>query len=315
MAEDFWNGGQDPFTHLTGRERDNADRTSVPSPKIGAPTHIVDARERPELFPARSVPPGVFIVGDPAVLERPLVGIVGTRSASPYGRDVASAFARGLARTGATVVSGGAIGIDAAVHTAVLDDGAPTVAVLPCGADVDYPARHRDLFARIRANGCTVSRFPLGATLLEHWLPWRNRTVAAMCQALIVVEAPERSGSLMTAGFARELGRPVFVVPGPVTGNGFQGSHALIREGATLVDEPGQVAAALGMRSQIRSAPDTDRGGVGDRVLQAVTGLPRSAESIGEETGLPVPDVLHALTLLEIDGEVYRSVEGYARRA
>lgn len=316
MAERFWAGEDDPFVPLTVKERQNAAQTALPlaSPATCGPT-VVDARSRPGLFKVHDCVPGLFLLGDSRALDRPLIGIVGTRSASPYGRDVASMFAQSLAAAGATVVSGGAIGIDAAAHEGALRSGGTTVAVLPCGADVDYPARHRELFSRIRTSGCVLSRFPLGCGLREHWLPWRNKTVAALCQGLIVVEAPDRSGSLMTAGFARDYGVPVFVVPGPVTGSGFKGSHALVRQGATLVDDPGQVIEALGLEPAALVARNDGRDVFESQVLEAVDALPRSAESIGDATGLPVSVVLHALTLLEMDGAVYRCTEGYARRA
>jgi DNA processing protein len=250
-------------------------------------------------------------IGDRSALDAPCVAIVGTRRASPYGRAVARGFAAELARAGVTVVSGGARGIDAAAHEGALDTDGRTVAVLPCGADVDYPSTHGPLLARVRAAGCTVSAYPLGATPQAHWTSARNRVIAALSSAVVAVEVPAESGALHTVVAADELGRQVFVVPGPVNQETFRGSHRLIREGATLVEEPREVLEALGLVGAERG-PRRPQEGLAGAVLAALAGQPQTPEAIVRATGLEPAEVLAALTELELLGEVVRDAGGYA---
>jgi DNA processing protein len=158
--------------------------------------------------------------------------VVGTRRASSYGLEVATALGRGLAAAGVTVVSGLALGIDAAAHRGALDAAGPTVAVLGCGADVAYPRTNRALYARIRENGAVVSELPPGARPARWTFPARNRIMAGIGAVTIVVEAAERSGSLITVGFAQDLGREVCAVPGRVTSLIAAGANQLLLEGA-----------------------------------------------------------------------------------
>ena len=257
----------------------------------------------------------LFVIGDTCSLSRPLIGIVGTRRISTYGKTVCTHFAETMARSGCTIVSGGAIGIDSVAHTAALDAGGPTVCVLPCGVDVAYPARHRDLFQRIKSQGCLMSPFACGELQRDHRLLMRNGIVAELCVALIVIEAPEDSGALITASAARDLGKPVYVVPGPVTQDTFRGSHQLIREGAVLVDSPQEVLKELGVdavsgpQHELLTLSPSER-----TVFETLCGTPLSPESVGNEAQLPVNEVLTALTMLEISGLAVRTVEGYSRK-
>ncbi len=279
--------------------------------KMGVVT--VSGDELPDHFRRDDVPPALFADGDIQALMRPSVGIVGTRRASGYGRAVAAQFAAALSQAGCTIVSGGAIGIDEAVHVATLECGGQSACVLPCGIDVVYPARHRALFDRIRRQGCLLSQFACGSEEQSHRLVMRNRTLAALCQALLVVEAPTDSGALMTATAAREYGRPVFVVPGPVNQDTFCGSHDLIRSGAELAAAPIHVLNALGLAEADRAVRRNATWKESEQaVMTALEGLPLPVESIAQATGLSPAEVMVALTLLEIEGVVLRTSEGYA---
>jgi DNA processing protein len=196
------------------------------------------------LYPAR-----LFDLDDPPALihttappERlaelcgaPAVAVVGTRRASAYGLEVAAAIGRGLAAAGVTVVSGLALGIDASAHRGALEVGGPTIAVLGCGADTAYPRTNRALYGRIRADGAAIAELPPGQQPARWTFPARNRIMAALAHVTVVVEAAERSGSLITAGFAQDLGREVCAVPGRVTARMAAGANQLLLDGAHLV--------------------------------------------------------------------------------
>ncbi|MBV6458178.1 MAG: hypothetical protein HONBIEJF_01303 [Fimbriimonadaceae bacterium] len=254
----------------------------------------------------------LFAWGDVSVLQQPMVGIVGTRRASVYGRAVAQKFAEALGRAGVTVVSGGAQGIDAAAHKGAIEVGGKTVAVLGGGVDRVFPAVHAELFRGIRGSGCLVSQFPIGYPTLMHNFLARNHLIAALSQAVVIVEAPTQSGALSTAHAATEMNRPVFVVPGSIDRDGFRGSHDLIRQGATLVDHPDQVLEDLGIQPVLELAhPATV---LGDRILAALDVDPRRPEAIAESVGMDLSDLLAELTILEIEGKVLRNGIGFAKR-
>ncbi|HEX8105396.1 MAG TPA: DNA-processing protein DprA, partial [Solirubrobacteraceae bacterium] len=182
-------------------------------------------------------PPAVLhVAGDPAALEDPdSVAIVGARKASGYGLEVARSLGRGLSVAGVTVVSGMALGVDSSAHTGALEGAGATVAVLAGGADVPYPASKRGLYARLVERGCVVSELPPGFTAFRWCFPARNRVIAALSRVTVVVEAAERSGSLITVDFAAELGRPVGAVPGQVTSRLAAGTNGLLQQGAALI--------------------------------------------------------------------------------
>jgi DNA processing protein len=223
----------------------------------------------------------IFIAGDGPRFARlvdqrtPAVAIVGTRRASPEGLRVARELGRGLAAAGITVVSGMALGVDSAAHEGALEGGGSTIAVLGCGADVPYPRSKAALYRRIVAEGAVVSEMPPGATPRKWTFPARNRIIAGLAQATIVVEAAQRSGSLITAEFALELGREVLAVPGSVRSWRSDGTNALIRDGATLVRDARDVLdAVLGPEM---AATAQNRGA--ERLVSAPSGLePELAE-------------------------------------
>jgi DNA processing protein len=164
------------------------------------------------------------------------IAIVGARRATPYGLEVAARLAGDLAVRGVTIVSGFARGVDSAAHRAALEAGGRTIAVLGCGIDVVYPPENRRLADAVVARGALVTQFPPGTAPLPYHFPTRNRTLAALALGVVVVEAAERSGSLSTAGFAADLGREVYAVPGKITSPTSAGVHRLLRDGARLVE-------------------------------------------------------------------------------
>jgi DNA processing protein len=191
------------------------------------PQRLLDLVDPPSLLHSTAPPARLAeLCGGPAA------AVVGTRRASSYGLEVATALGRGLAAAGVTVVSGLALGIDAAAHRGALDAGGPTVAVLGCGADVAYPRTNRALYGRIRASGAVVAELPPGARPARWTFPARNRIMAGIAAVTVVVEAAERSGSLITVGFAQDLGREVCAVPGRVTSRIAAGANQLLLEGA-----------------------------------------------------------------------------------
>lgn len=261
---------------------------------------------------AASAPQAVFFWGNRDAVLKPSVAIVGTRGASPYGKAVAIKFAEAFARAGLAVLSGGALGIDAAALQGALDAKGQAVAVLGTGIERVYPRSHAGLFRRIRENGALVSPFAVGVKPRpDHFLA-RNRVVAALSQAVLVVEAPERSGALSTANAAAELNRPVFVVPANVDKITFRGSHELIRQGAILVDHPDQVLEDLRIEP-VRAAKPEAHNEVSSRILQALTTDPKSTEKIAEQTGLEITEVLVELTSLEMAGLVMSEAGGFIR--
>jgi DNA processing protein len=200
------------------------------------------------LLRARPPPRRLRLRGDLGAPVR-RVALVGARATDGYGRDMARGLARGLARAGVSIVSGGALGVDAEAHEGALEAGGHTVAVLGCGVDVAYPASHRDLFARILAGGgALLSELDDGTPGARWTFPERNRLVAALCDAVVVVRAGARSGALITAGQARACGVPLLAVPGDADQELSQGPLALLRAGARLAAEAADVLEVLGIR-------------------------------------------------------------------
>lgn len=259
-------------------------------------------------------PAALFAWGQPEVLHRPAVAIVGTRAATTYGKAVAQKFAESLAGSGLVIVSGGALGVDAAAHKGALAAEGSTIAVLASGIDRVYPSMHGPLFQRIRESGCLVSQFAAGTRTSRYRFLIRNHLVAALSLGVLVVEAPEKSGALVTAHAAVEMGRPVFVVPANVDNLNFRGSHALIRDGAALVDHPDQVLQALGMSASRQQAPAVALTEQQRQIVETLIGDPVSPEIIVSKTGLPPEVVLSELTMLELDGIVIQDLGRYAKR-
>lgn len=269
----------------------------------------VDRRQRPEAHP----PLVLWVVG-PARLDDIAdrgAAIVGTRAATAYGEHVAADLAAGLAGRDVAVVSGGAYGIDGAAHRAALSAEGYTVAVLAGGIDVPYPAGHTALLRGIGEQGLAVSEYPPGVRPARHRFLTRNRLVAALAGATVVVEAGARSGAANTAAWAGALGRAVCAVPGPVTSSASVGCHVLLRAGAHVVTRAEDVVELVGRAGEL--APDESRpahllDGVSDTEQRVYDALPargaRTVDEIAVASGLPPTQVLGPLALLEISGLV-----------
>ena len=299
---------------LTDRERDlarKADNSLIDGLLITG-VQVLEASEMPDHFQETpGTTPGLFSWGDPSLLDTICVAIIGTRGASTYGKACALKFSEALAGEGVTIVSGGAMGIDTAAHEGALNVGGSTIAVLPSGIDVPYPAVNANLFDRIKTSGCLLSQFAVGRKAQFHSPLIRNVTVSALCQAVVVIEAPGKSGSIHTAGQAAEMGREVFVVPGPIDRPSFIGSHNLIRDGATLIWHPDQVLESIGMDRMKRKKKPTVQGNAG-KILSVLTSDSIPAERIVELSELDAQVVLSELTMLEMDGLVFRNAGGYS---
>jgi DNA processing protein len=243
------------------------------------------------------------------------VAIVGARASTGYGEHVAMDFAAGLTSRGYTVVSGGAYGIDGMAHRATLSCGGMTVAVLAGGIDQLYPAGHDELLRQIIAAGVVVSEVSPGGAPTRWRFLQRNRLIAAMAGATVVIEAGYRSGSLNTATHARELDRPIGVVPGPITSGSSAGCHRLLRTNpaATLVTNVAEVAELLGAGTPGERFDDKDSDTV-VRILDSMSqSSPRTVDDIAAKAGIDVTTVSSALGSLEADGRVSRSNERWRK--
>ncbi len=194
-------------------------------------------------------PPRLYVQGRVELLERPGIAVVGTRQHSVYGRDATASFVVGLVRAGYTIISGLARGIDSIAHRTALEAGGDTVAVLGTGLDVPYPPEHEDLFRAIVERGCLVTEFPPGTPPLKYHFPQRNRIIAGLARGVLVVEAPEKSGAMITAEYALEEGKEVFAVPGPIHNPTSVGTNRLIQDGAALVTSVADILHVLESRT------------------------------------------------------------------
>jgi DNA processing protein len=256
-------------------------------------------------------------VGDTSLLRRPCVAIVGTREATPYGLRSARALAGALAAAGATVVSGMARGIDAAAHVAALDSRGGTIAVLGAGIDVPYPPSHRRLHQRIAADGLLLSESAPGARPNRGSFPSRNRIIAAISTATIVVEAGHKSGALITARDALDLGRTVAAVPGPIDAPGSAGSNLLVRDGAIVIAAPDDALALVGLSPGTPGADSPRRRATLSAeeasVFDALSRRPLDADAVVDATGLAPGRCAAALSTLELAGLIECAAGGEFR--
>jgi DNA processing protein len=230
-----------------------------------------------------------------------------------YGKACAIKFAEAFARAGVTVVSGGAVGIDAAAHEGALQAGGATAAVLATDVVTQYPAANAGLFLRIRQSGTLVSQFAIGSSAADHKFIIRNGLLATLSDALVVIECPPKSGSLHTAGFAADFGKQVFVVPGRIDQTNFFGGFDLVRDGATLAYNPDQVLEALQIESRGPASVAAVAQGTAGRILDCLGVDPISPERLGELTGLPPAELATELTMLELEGAVRKEAGGYVK--
>jgi DNA processing protein len=249
----------------------------------------------------------------------PAVAIVGTRTPTPYGREIAHALAAEFAMAGICVVSGLARGIDSDAHLGALSRGA-TIAVLPGGIDVCYPSSNRELYARIPAGGALVAEHEPGTGTHKHRFTHRNRLIAALSLATVVVQAGERSGALSTARHALAIGRDVFAVPGDIRADVSAGPHELLRDGAAPCTCAGDVIARIAVELERENAV-RDLGGLPDElpddqraVLDLLGKQTMSAGTIGAAAGFDGAALARALTWLELEGWIARGPGGTVRR-
>jgi len=270
-------------------------------------------------------PPVLYCDGSLEPGDRQAVAIVGSRQATPYGLRVTDALARELSRLGFTIVSGFARGIDAAAHRAALASGGRTVAVLGCGLDVDYPSGHASLRTEIAGSGAVLTEFAPGTAPFATNFPRRNRIISGLALGVVVVEAAEDSGSLITARLALEQGREVFAVPGPIDAPTSRGPHGLLKQGAKLVETVDDIVEELLPQLETMRTPlsqDFVATGAGRRrpfapkppdlspeeqvVLRVIGREPRHLDDLTEQSRLPAAEVTRILLGLELKALVHQ---------
>jgi len=277
--------------------------------ELGASLLTCESDDYPKGLLDLDFPPAcLFVLGDASCLVRRCVSIVGSRASSPYGLDMSSRIAEGLAARGVCVVSGLAVGVDSAAHEGALRIGGLTAAVLGCGIDVPYPRRNRELRGRIvESGGAVVTEMPPGAEPSRDAFPRRNRLVAALSLLTVVVGASDSSGALITADWAAELGREVAGVPGSVRDPFNRGAHKLIREGAHVVDSAESAFALIGLTGDESPQRDLDLASLAPherQVWSLLSHRPTHIDWLGDEAGLSASALATALTVLMARGLV-----------
>ncbi|WP_296654772.1 DNA-processing protein DprA [Paraburkholderia sp.] len=291
-----------PFAALAAAAGSEAARAAVAAPTPGfadqfetlnawcatpgnALVTLADPAYPPRLLAMPDPPPLLYVQGRLGLLHARSIAVVGSRSATPQALEDAARFARAFATAGATVVSGLALGVDGAAHRGALDERGGTAAVVGTGADLVYPRTHRALAAQIAQRGAILSEWPLGTPARSANFPQRNRLIAALVEGVVIVEAAMRSGSLITARLANEMGRDVFALPGSIHAPLARGCHRLIKEGAQLVESPEEVLEALGIQLPAARAAPT---------VPAAPAAP-APRSVGESIAQPVRAATHEL--------------------
>jgi DNA processing protein len=270
---------------------------------------LADADYPSQLLATADPPLLLWLQGRRELLAMPSLAIVGSRSPTAQGGDNARAFARALARAGYTIVSGLALGVDAAAHEGALDAEGATIAVVGTGLDQVYPRRNEKLAARLlSANGLIVSEYSLGTPVLPANFPKRNRIIAGLTRGCLVVEAAVQSGSLITARQAVEAGREVFAIPGSIHSPQARGCHALIRQGAKLVESAEDILEELPpLGTKVAAAPEAVETPHEQQALLEAMGFdPVSLDALMARSGWPAAELSAALLELELDGEVAR---------
>jgi DNA processing protein len=275
---------------------------------------IGDERYPAGLLDLRFPPRVLWAIGDLDTLRPPVVAIVGTRKATPYGMRATREIAGALARAGACVISGMARGIDGAAHIAALDARGRTAAVLGTGVDIAYPVGHRPLHARIREYGLLLSEEPPGSHAGPGSFPRRNRIIAALASITIVVEAGVKSGANSTAGHALDLGRTLAAVPGPIDAPQSAGANALLRDGAIVITEVADALQLAGLTPPFRR-PDPEVTTAAERaVWTALADGALDVDTLTLRSGLPARECLAAVTTLELGGAIECALTGEIRR-
>ncbi len=280
-------------------ELERAARAGATLLSIADPAYPRLLREAP------GAPPLIYVRGSLGPADDWAVAVVGTRAPSSYGREAAHRLSHDLARRGATVVSGMALGVDSVAHAAALEAGGRTVAVLGSGVDLPYPERNRGLAERIVAQGALVSDYPLGTRPVAMNFPPRNRLISGLSLGTLVVEAGERSGALITVEFALEQGREVFAVPGHIFSQQSAGTHRLLRDGATLVTGADDILESLNMTAaavqhEARAELPSDPAELA--LLDLLSYEPQHVDLLGRAAGMPPAQAAATLAILELKG-------------
>ena len=270
--------------------------------------HIVtlaDAEYPKALLEIADPPCLLYVRGNPGLLEKRGLAVVGSRNATPQGVQTAENFAKALAGKGLAIISGLALGIDAAAHRGALAAGGETIAVIGTGADRLYPARNRELALAIAEHGAIVSEFPLGTPAIAANFPRRNRIISGLSRGVLVVEAALESGSLITARLAAEQGREVFAIPGSIHSPVARGCHKLIKQGAKLVETALDILEEFGNYPEAADiGPSSLLAGEENAVLGALGHDPCNLDDLAERTGLAADRLLTELLTLELAGQV-----------
>jgi DNA processing protein len=263
---------------------------------------LADTAYPKQLLEIPDPPALLYLAGDAKLLSSPALAIVGSRNATPQGLRNAHAFARALSDAGLTIVSGLALGVDSDAHRGGLEGPGSTIAVLGTGIDVIYPRRSASLAEDILSRGALVSEFPLGTEPHAGNFPRRNRLISGLARGCLVVEAAVDSGSLITARFAADQGREVFAIPGSIHSPLSKGCHALLKQGAKLVESAQDVLDELGISA--RSAENVPEAGEGHDLLDKMGFDPCDIDELTVRSGLPAEAVSAALLELELDGKI-----------
>lgn len=291
---------------MARRELFNIDRYKEEMQKHGVQLLFIEDDDYPKILREIGDPP-VFLSyrGDLALLRQPLIGVVGTRDMSPYGRRIVGTFVPALVRAGAVTVSGLALGVDAAVAQDTMKADGKTVAVLGHGLSSIYPSSNRKLAEEIvRKGGLLLSEFPLEMRPDTYTFPSRNRIIAGLSLGTLVCEAPLASGSIITAELALDYNRNVFAVPGSIFDGNYGGCHEIIAAGnARLVTSPEDVLRELGMVVSTQNEASFTPASADEAMLYTVlSGLPQTMDELAEKTGLPIAFISVSMTMLELKG-------------
>jgi len=263
---------------------------------------LADAAYPRQLLEIPDPPPLVYVAGDAALLSAPALAVVGSRNATPQGLQNARAFARALSEAGLAIVSGLALGVDSEAHRGGLEGRGATIAVLGTGIDIVYPQRNRSLADEVLARGALVSEFPLATGPHAGNFPRRNRLISGLARGCLVVEAALDSGSLITARLAADQGREVFAIPGSIHSPLSKGCHALLKQGAKLVESAQDVLEELGV--SIRRAAPAPAGDADSGLLESMGFDPCDIDELCGRSGLPAEAVSAMLLKLELDGKI-----------
>jgi DNA processing protein len=252
-------------------------------------------------------PPALYIRGNLLPQDSKALAVVGTRKCTRYGRDVSAELSEQLTKNGVTIISGLAEGIDASAHQGALKGGGRTIAICGCGLDRVYPAQHTALAQKIAENGALISEFSLGTPPIGENFPRRNRIISGLSLGVLVIEAPEKSGALITASVAAEQGREIFVIPGNITNNVASGTNKLLQDGAKLVTSAKDILDELNLEHTILQTriktesfvPSSDEEAL---ILKFISTDPTHIDDIIRQTGLNSSEVMGLLTILELKG-------------